>query len=563
MHPWGRSGPEGREAIAEAARLLLEGAILAIKGLGGYQLAARASDSEALARLRHRKRRPEKPLAVMFPELDSIRRDCIMDAQEETMLQDPAAPIVLLRARLSSSLSELIHLDLPLIGAMLPSSPLHALLLHAVQEALVMTSANVPGGPMLIEDKLEPLQNLADGALLHNRPIAHRADDSILRCMKGRSVALRRGRGLAPYTLLQDGAQGMRMALGGEEKNTFALQKDACITVSPHMGQLSSRDSCEAWEQEIAALSRILRITADLARHDAHPDYYATQLAPFMAPRTQAVPHHEAHVFSCLAEHHVQERALALAWDGAGLGTDGRIWGGEGFIWNPRDRDLQHVATWWPFPLLGGDRVAREPRRSALGLATVLFPDAIETLFLKPFAEFEEHALRLLLWNTERFPHTSSVARLFDAVASLLQLRQVCSFEGQAALLLEGLADPFVSFEPFVVSLDRHEKGWIWDWRPMIQEILAALREGMPASLVSTRFHHSLVAAVEELLERMELQTLLLSGGVFQNRFLVETFERRAAELGYGVWRAGDVPCNDAGLAIGQLAWKERRGRER
>jgi hydrogenase maturation protein HypF len=561
LHPWGARGRSGGETVAEAAKLLKQGSILAIKGIGGYQLAALASDSDAVARLRLRKRRPEKPLALMFPGIDAIRRCCHTEAQEESMLQDPAAPIVLLRARMSTPLSPLIRLDLPLLGAMLPSSPLHVLLLQEVQEALVMTSANLPGAPMLITDDVGPLQDLADGVLRHNRFIAHRADDSVVRCMNGRRVALRLGRGLAPYTVQGKKAQGMGMALGGDEKNTFALQKDACITVSPHMGHLSSPASSEAWEQEITALRRILRITPQWARHDAHPDYYATQQASVMAPRTQAIPHHEAHVYACLAEHPVQERALALAWDGAGLGSDGSIWGGEGFIWNPDEEGLTHVASCWPFPLIGGDRVAREPRRSALGLALVLFPAAIDPLFLKPFVEFEARAMRFLLQDARRFPFTSSVARLFDAVASLLQLRQTCSFEGQAALLLEGLADAEESFEPFTMALHQQESGWIWDWRPMLLEILGAVRDAIPASLVATRFHQSLVAAVETLMQRLDVRNLLLSGGVFQNRFLVETFERRAAELGYRVWHAGAIPCNDAGLSLGQLMWTERKGR--
>jgi hydrogenase maturation protein HypF len=560
QYPWQQASGTGKEALDKAAALLREGGILALKGVGGYQLAALASDSRAIATLRNRKKRPEKPLAVMFPDLDSVAKECILSEQERTMLCEGAAPIVLLARRNANRLSEQVSFDLPLYGAMLPSSPLHWLLLQELRLPLVMTSANFPGTPIVMDENIELLQALSDGGLIHNRPIAHRADDSVLRVMAGEAVAFRRGRGLAPYTLDLPGSHGMRLALGGEEKNTFTLQKAERLTVSQHIGHLGNRETSDFWEEEIAAFCRLLQVQADLVLHDRHPDYFATQRASALAAKTASVPHHQAHVFSCLAEHHIQEKALALAWDGAGLGEDETIWGGEGFCWNPETGDLQRIASWFPFPLIGGDRVAREPRRSALGLAQALGDSDLDPLFLKPFSEFDALTLRCLMQNPQRFPQTSSVARFFDAVASLLNLRHACSFEGQAALLLEGLTDPSESFAPFAVTLLAHQNVWLWDWRPMLREILAAIGDRLPASTISTRFHQSLVAAAESLLEKTGLQQLIVSGGVFQNRFLLETFKKRATQRGYQVWHSRRVPPNDAGLSLGQMIWINQRG---
>jgi len=559
-HPWDHASGTGKEALDKAAVLLREGGILAVKGVGGYQLAVLASDSQAIATLRSRKKRPEKPLAVMFPDLDSLAKECILSEQEQALLCEATAPIVLLARRRDSRLSEQISFDLPLFGAMLPSSPLHWLLLQELRAPLVMTSANFPGSPIVMDENIEVLQALSDGGLIHNRPIAHRADDSVLRVMAGEAVAFRRGRGLAPYTLDLPGSRGMRLALGGEEKNTFTLQKDERLIVSQHIGHLGNRETSDFWEEEIAAFCRLLQVQPDLVLHDRHPDYFATQRASALAAKTASVPHHQAHVLACLAEHRIRDKVLALAWDGAGLGEDETIWGGEAFCYDPESGDLKRIASWFPFPLIGGDRVAREPRRSALGLATALGDAELDPLFLKPFPEFDTNTMRNLLQNPQRFPQTSSVARLFDAVASLLNLRHRSSFEGQAALLLEGLTDSSASFVPFPVNLLPHESIWLWDWRPMLREILGAIRDRLPASTLSTRFHQTLVAAVEKLLDKTGLQQLIVSGGVFQNRFLLETLKKRAAQRGYQIWHSQRIPPNDASLSLGQMVWINQRG---
>ncbi len=548
-----------RDALQEAVSVLRQGGILALKGIGGYQLAAMAQDSAAVGRLRQRKKRPEKPLAVMFSDLNSIESLCFVNDVERDILQDQAAPIVLLKRKSYDGLSELVSPELLLLGAMLPSSPLHSLMMQELQAPLVMTSANLSGHPILKDENWQELQQLADAALIHNRKIVHRADDSVVRVIDGEVLALRRGRGMAPYTLDLPGQSGPQVALGAEEKNCFALKKDQRVTVSQHIGHLGSSATSLFWQEEIQNFCRLLQISPDLALHDRHPDYHATQMASTFAPKVMGVPHHQAHIFSCLVEHRVSNRALALAWDGAGLGEDGTIWGGEAFIWDPANRDLQHIASFYPYPLIGGDRVAREPRRSALGLATVIQGSDIDSLFWSRFPEFEEGLLQNVIGNHQGFLNTSSVARLFDAIASLLDLRQVCTFEGQAALLLEACADPSLEFHPFTMDLLVKGNIWLCDWRPMFREILGAIHEQIPASIISTRFHQSLVKAAEMLLEKTGLNDLILSGGVFQNKFLLENMKLRAAELGYFVWNHSLVPPNDAGLAVGQLAWMNRK----
>jgi hydrogenase maturation protein HypF len=394
----------------------------------------------------------------MFPDMEALAKACVVGPAERAMLSDPAAPIVLLARKPDGELSEQVSLDLFLFGAMLPSSPLHMLLLHELQAPLVMTSANFPGAPMMKDENWKAFQQLADAGLIHNHEIIHRADDSVLRVGNGEVLALRRGRGMAPYTLDLAGNCGRRLALGGEEKNTFALQKEERVTVSQHIGHLAACATSEFWQEEITAFCRLLQLTPDLALHDRHPDYYSSQMAPSFAPVVRGVPHHQAHVFSCIAEHRLSERALTLAWDGAGLGEDGTAWGGEAFVWDPAICDLQAMASWFPFPLIGGEKVAREPRRSALGLVSILFGSDIDPVFLKRFPKFEGKALQNVILNPQDFIQTSSVARLFDAVASLLDLRQVCSFEGQAALLLEGLADSTQKFAPFSIDIVAKEK---------------------------------------------------------------------------------------------------------
>ncbi len=556
---WDRSRENTMDALQEAVTVLRQGGILALKGIGGYQLAALAQDSAVVGKLRQRKKRPEKPLAVMFPDLKSIESFCFVNDAERDLLNDTAAPIVLLKRKSCDRLSELISLDLPFLGAMLPSSALHELLLQELQAPLVMTSATLSGNPILKDEDWQELQQLADAALTHNRKIVHRADDSVVRMVDGQVLALRRGRGMAPYTLELPGQTGLQLALGAEEKNCFALKKDQRVTVSQHIGHLGTYATSSFWKEEILSFCRLLQITPDLALHDRHPEYHSTQMASTFAPRIIGVPHHQAHVLSCVAEHRVPNRALTLAWDGAGLGEDGTIWGGEGFIWDPATKDLKRIASLYPFPLIGGDSVAREPRRSALGLATVIYGADMDSLIRSRFPEFEEGLLRNVINHHQVFFNTSSVARLFDAVASLLDLRQICTFEGQAALLLEACADDRLAFHPFTMDLLKAGDVWLCDWRPMFREILGALREQIPASIISARFHHSLVMAAEMLLEKTALNDLILSGGVFQNKLLVESLKQRARELGYHVWNHSLVPPNDAGLAVGQLAWMNRK----
>lgn len=558
----GDTGERDMAAIREAVELLKKGGIVALKGVGGYQLAADARIEAVVDELRLRKRRPEKPLALMFPDLSAVRSTCEISAYEESLLASSVAPILLLGKRETASIAPNVSFDLPLSGVMLPNSPLHLLLLSEFGGPLVMTSANLPEQPMIIdESRMNELHSLADMTLSHDRQVVHRADDSLMRVIAGKALALRRGRGLAPYTLDLPSVGETMLAWGGQQKNTFSLQVGSKLIVSQHIGDLSSGGSCEFLEGETAAFCEVLGVSPDIFVHDLHPDYHSTHIAGRATTPKRAIQHHRAHVFACAAEHIIRERALACAWDGAGFGEDGRIWGGECYIFDGSTMTAGRIASFFPFPLIGGDKAAREPWRSALSVASVLFGPALEselrihraTQCLEVCEPMTLRRLLALLRKKESFPETSSVARLFDAVAAFLSLRQIATFEGQAAMLLEGSLDPHIPFSPYSLDLLSQAEFYLIDWRPALLELLHDIKDGLASSVIAAKFHHTLIAGIERLLQAIGSQQIMLSGGVFQNAYLVEMIHTRAKTLGYRVLSHSKIPPNDGGISVGQI----------
>ena len=547
-------GPEGEAALAAALELLRKGGILAMKGLGGYQLLADARSGPALERLRKRKGREEKPFAVMFPDFRSLAAACVADPAARTELEGPAAPILLLPRREGADLAGAVAPGNPDLGAFLPYTPLHHLLLGDFGGPLVCTSGNRSEEPMAIGDAeaLERLGDLADGFLTHDRAVLRPLDDSVGRLEGGRLRLLRRARGFAPLPLAMDGPD--LLALGGHTKSTLTLLAGGQAVVSQHLGDLDSPQGLALLERTAADLLAFLEAGPRRLACDLHPDYGSTRVAEALAQRLGLplirVQHHHAHVAAALAEHGLAGPVLGLAWDGSGFGGDGTVWGGEALVVDTGGfRRAGHLRT---FPLPGGERAVREPRRSALGLCLELLGEPGPAA-----AAFTPAELVVLKQASERgvnAPRCSSIGRLFDAVASLAGLRTGAGFEGQAAMALEFEArqSPAAGAYPFPLIEGQADPG------PLIQVLLADLRRGEPLPAIARRFHAALAGLALAFAEDAGLEQVVLTGGCFQNRLLAELCERRLAARGFRVIRPARYPANDGGISLGQ-AWVASR----
>ena len=548
----GRAMAERDEALLAAAAALRAGRIVAAKGIGGFHLLVDARDGDAVRRLRARKRRDEKPFAVMFPSLAAAEMDADVSAEERAWLESAAAPIVLLKRRGGGACAaDAVAPGLPWIGAMLPYAPLHHLLMRELGFPLVATSGNLTDEPICIDgaEARRRLGTVADAFLDHDRPIVRPLDDSVVALCGGLPVALRRGRGMAPYSLPLAGAPDGILAAGAQMKGVVAVSAGGNAVASAHLGDLDHDGAARLWAAAATDLTGLHGLAPVAAAADLHPDYAATRAAAALGVPTEFVQHHHAHVAACMAENGLDGPVLGIAWDGMGLGTDGTAWGGE-FLACTR-ADFRRAAWLRPFPLAGGDAAAREPRRAALGVLREM-----GAAHPPPgFAPSELAVLDGMLAAGANVARTSSAGRLFDAVAALLGVCFVQSHEGQAAMKLEALAgDREARPYPFAFAGDA------LDWAPMIEEMLDA-RES--AATAAARFHETLAAMMAAAADRAGLADVCLSGGCFQNRRLLAAAERRLAAAGFRAWRHRDVPPNDAGICIGQLAVATARARGR
>ncbi len=586
----GDGGP-GAAALAAAAAALQRDQVVALQGVGGFQLLVRAASAAAVAVLRRRKGRPEQPFAVLVPHLAWVRRHCRVSAAEARLLVGPAAPIVLLRRR-AAPLADGVAPHTPWLGVMLPASPLHALLLEAVGEPLVATSGNRSGEPLGFSeaDGLDLLTDLADGLLSHNRPIANPVDDGVAQVVAGAVMVLRQARGTAPTAIALPAAApppatprqaDVLLAMGGQVKSAIAIGQGRQALLGPHLGDLGTlagerrlTDSLLNWLERQQL--RPSRLAVDL-----HPGYGAHRLGRELAEAwgglpVLAVQHHHAHLLACLAEHGLPLPATGVAWDGAGFGPDGLLWGGEALRLEPRRAGaalgFTHLARLRPFPLPGGERALREPRRAALGLLVAAFgadsqahtPPATRAAF----GDGEQQLLERLMETGQKAPLCTSMGRLFDALASLLGLVQRCSFEGQGALRLQAAAQaaldapepqgwpayrlPICAAAP-AGAASGVAAPWLLDWHPLLTSVLDDLARGRPVPSIALAFHRALAALLVELAQRLQLRRLLLNGGCFQNRLLLELAVTALAAAGVEAVWPQRVPCNDGGLALGQL----------
>jgi hydrogenase maturation protein HypF len=542
----------GDEALAAAVASLRAGRIVAVKGVGGYHLMCDPANTDTVMALRQRKGRPHKPLAVMFPlagvdGLGAVRRAVDPGEAEDSALLDPARPIVLVRRHAHAALSPVLAPGLSELGVFLAYSPLHALMLDRFAGPLVATSGNISGEPV-ITDGVEAERRLgpiADAFLHHDRPIVRPADDAVVRVIAGRSRSIRLGRGSAPLEV--ELARPLRepvLAVGGHLKATVALGWDRRAVVSPHIGDLDHPRSLDVFERVIADLQALYGVTAQRIVCDLHPRYASTRWAEAQGRRLLRVQHHIAHASGLAGEHPEIDDWLVFAWDGIGYGTDGTLWGGEGLAGGPGR--WQRVASVRPFRVTGGDRVGREPWRSAAALmweaGRTWAPNVGDAELLR--------AARAGGINTAT---TSSIGRLFDAASSLLLGINVVSFEGQGPMMLENLAAG--TADGVALPLHTGSDGVLrFDWAPLLDTLTDAVR---PAAERAQAFHESLaetlVAQALRLREQARYQAVGLTGGVFQNRLLAELVIGRLERAGMPAFLGEHVPANDGGLAFGQL----------
>lgn len=552
-------------AIQQAALKLTQGYIIAIKGIGGYQLAVDATNKDAVSKLRQRKRRKEKPFAIMAADLNQVNMLANFSETEKKILHSPQAPILLLAKKLNHLLPENIVFDSPLLGVMLPYSPLHLLLLKKTDNPLVITSANLSKEPIIIDDNfaLSKLSDIADFFLIHNRKIIHHADDSVVRVIDDKPMVLRSARGYAPFYIPSCHQNQAHLALGGHLKNSFAIGIDKQMILSQHIGDLTSIKTFDVLSSEIASYQKMLRFIPDKIICDAHPDYGSSQIAKSFDKPIVTVQHHRSHILGCTLENNFKGQALSLGWDGAGVGDDGQMWGGEFFIFDSLNQKLERIASFLPFKLIGGDKAAKEPRRCALAMSELVFGSDY-AIYLANFGA--DHCLLSFSWDEQKllkhalslnshYHLTSSVGRLFDGIGSFLNLKQINSFEAQTAMILEGIADKKLDFCPYPIKLLPTPNLIYLDWRSMLVEILSEIKEGLSAEYIAARFHHTLIDGTQKICEHFGFSTLLLSGGVFQNKFLTELMIKHFTKLGIKVLTHSNVPTGDGGLAIGQLAY--------
>jgi hydrogenase maturation protein HypF len=548
---------KGDEALDAACQHLRAGKIIAVKGIGGFQLWADAADQPAVERLRVRKHRPQKPFALMVSGLEAAEALGFLSDVERQALTSPAAPIVLLKRRAQARIADAVAPGSVLFGVMLAYAPLHHLLLHGFGAPVVATSGNRHNEPICIENDqaLERLADIADYFLTHDRPIRRPLDDSIIRVIGGRLTLLRRARGYAPLPILSNTMLPDALAVGGHLKNTVAISHDRQMIVSPHIGDLECAASERQFETALDDLRQFYQIEPEIIVRDLHDDYGASRIAERESQRLPhpirilKVQHHYAHILACMAEHGLEPPLLGIAWDGNGLGSDNTLWGGE-FL-RIHGRGFERFAHLRGFSLPGGGKAIREPRRAALGLLYELDSARSFKRMAPFFSETELNLLEAALRKQLNCPRTTSIGRLFDAVASLLGLCQVNHYEGQAAMALEQCATETQSDLGYDFRI-MGKQPYLIDWQNTIEQLLTDIPTGNPG-LIARKFHNTLSGMIVAIAERAGEPVVVLSGGCFQNALLAEQASGQLKSAGFRVYCHERIPPNDGGLSLGQL----------
>lgn len=578
------------EPINETLALIASGKILAIKGIGGFHLACDALNQQAVEELRRRKYREDKPFALMAQSLEVIRKYCSTSEPEEQLLLSPARPIVLLERKAEAQIPEAVAPRVNTLGCMLPYSPLHHLLFENLDRPLVMTSANISDEPICYEDEdaRKRLANIADYYLLHNRQIHMRTDDSVARVgivkvftsrdlvtnpgrldagdpgdsierLDLRPMVLRRSRGYAPAPL-KTGFKFAReiLACGAELKNTFCLSRGDYAFVSHHIGDLENFETLQSFREGIEHFKRLFYLEPEVVAYDLHPEYLSTKYALGLdqIETKLGVQHHHAHIASCMADNQIDGDVIGVAMDGLGFGTDGRMWGGEFFVANFSEAERIAHLDYMPMP--GGAKAIREPWRMAAVYLRQTFGDEFEKLDIPFIAEMDAQAwatLKRMVASKTNCPETSSMGRLFDAISSLLRLRDATNYEGQAAIELEQIADRDCTQK---YQFDVSEDEGIIRARTVIRSAVEDILSGVPPPVISAKFHLGvadlIVSMALKIRDQRKLNRVALSGGVFQNVILLKAACRSLAAAGFEVLTHSRVPTNDGGISLGQAA---------
>ena len=563
-------------AITETQRLLVEGKIVAIKGLGGFHLACDATNAKAVTELRNRKLRVDKPFALMMPDIETIERHCFVSDEEKALLTSSARPIVLLKKKPESTIVEEVSPKQGWLGVMLPYTPLHYLLFtehFPLLTALVMTSGNLSEEPIATgnEEARERLINLADAFLMHDRDIHVRCDDSVVRVMSDEMTRneensllvsrpsvypIRRSRGYSPFPVKLPFQVPPLLATGSELKNTFCITNGNYAFLSHHIGDMENYETLRSFEQGVEHFERLFRVKPVAIAHDMHPNYLATRYALERAEReslpTFSIQHHHAHIAACMAEHGLTEPVIGVSFDGTGYGDDGAIWGGEFLVADYKS--YQRAAHLEYFPLPGGDAAIKKPARTALALLWSLgldWDDRLESV--KEFCAEDQVMLRVQLEKKINTPMTSSMGRLFDAVSALAGVRQKVNYEGQAAIEFEAMEDSAEAAH-YAFGVESGQVGV----RSVVEALVKDVMVGVSIPKISARFHNGLAEAVRETVQRISgetsIRSVALSGGVWQNITLLGRTLALLRKDGFKVYIHREVPTNDGGLSLGQAA---------
>ncbi|MFH0726870.1 MAG: carbamoyltransferase HypF [Pseudomonadota bacterium] len=543
--------------------LLKEGHILAIKGLGGFHLAADAENDSAAATLRARKTRPDKPFALMSGSIDMINRFAHISPEEAVLLSGMAKPVVLLEKRLHHPLSPRVAPQNPYFGVMLPYTPLHYLLLEDHFTALIMTSGNRGGAPLCIDNDaaFNQLSGIADYFLVHDRPIYQRNDDTLVNMAGGKARFIRRARGAVPSPIHLPHSVQPTLACGGELKNTICLAQGESAFLSQHIGDMGNLETLDFFKDTIDHLKKITRIVPEIVAHDLHPDYLGTRYAKGLSPeQCIGVQHHHAHVVSCMAENGLDGPVIGLALDGTGFGTDGAIWGSEVLV--TERAHFTRAAHFSYIPMPGGEAAIKEPWRMALSYLYHAFGKELNfptPPFLTRIDARQYQGVIEILSKRLRSPDTSSLGRLFDGVAAMTDLCHHVTFEGQAAMAIEASAGGRLNETGDAYDWDVHPAGDRWEIgiAPLIQQIALDIAAGKDTGQISRKFHRTLICLFGDLCGSVRKETginrVVMSGGVFQNKLLFEGLSALLRKERFEVFSHHSVPTNDGGLSLGQV----------
>ncbi|MFN4244879.1 MAG: carbamoyltransferase HypF [Brevinematia bacterium] len=553
-----------KNVIEIVSELILQGNIVALKGIGGFQLVCRADDDIAVRNLRLRKKREEKPFAVMFRNLEDIKKYCFVSEKEERIITSYISPIVLLRKKSNIGISSFVSPRNPFLGCMLPYSPLHLLLMERVNVPIVCTSANLSDEPICIDNNeaFERLKGIADFFLIHNRKIVRHVDDSVVKVTpRGNEIIIRRARGFVPKPILLESKLPPTLAVGGHLKNTIAIGFDEFVIVSQHIGDLETFESIKAFEKTIQDFMKFYDFKPRYVVCDLHPDYISTQFAERFSQDMKVnlvkLQHHFAHVLSVIAENNIFDKdVIGVAWDGTGFGTDGEVWGSEFlFVSKGKFERLFHLL---PIPLIGGEKAIKEVYRIGIGL--LLSSDLRDEAY-RIFGNEKNFKQIVEMYSKGLYVNSSGAGRLFDGVSAIIGISRYSSFEGQSAMELEF---SLYSSENINEEYEYDLSGNLIDWRKIVLGIVEDLKRGLPNNFISLKFHKTVVRIILDCIFTISriknCNNVVLSGGVFQNSFILDSVVEKLRESSMNVFVNQKVPPNDGGISLGQVFYSHYLG---